>query len=328
MRQHLLQKLGNDWQIAAIMGISKNAGKTTFLNWLVEKYVQTTLGIITTGRDGEDFDLVGGHTKPKVKVPTGSFYSTGEKVIIRQANSLEVISKLPYVAGGQRLWLVRALEDIYSEIIGPATASDQIELAKFIISQGAKHVFIDGSLDRKSVALSPDVDAILLVAGATAGNLEFLNQEIARLSLLSEIPQTNITLTNPEKISYKIAGEIHISDYSSVLNQERNILSLPRIPEAEWVYFPKAFTARNLEILGSALQKPKFIFRHPLHLQLTYEQLSHIASKISVMNKIKIDAIALNSYSVKGNHLDCEVLRAEIRQGFPRIPVIDISEIG
>ena len=133
MRQHFLQKLGTDWKLAAIVGLSKNAGKTTFLNWIVSKFADKKIGIITTGRDGEDNDLVGGHKKPKVLVPAGSFFSTGEKVIKREANSIKIITKLPYIAGGQRLWLVQATEQIYSEIIGPATAFDQVELAKKII---------------------------------------------------------------------------------------------------------------------------------------------------------------------------------------------------
>ena len=74
--------------------------------------------------------------KPKVLVPAGSFFSTGEKVIKREANSIKIITKLPYIAGGQRLWLVQATEQIYSEIIGPATAFDQVELAKKIIQIG------------------------------------------------------------------------------------------------------------------------------------------------------------------------------------------------
>ena len=327
MRQHFLQKLGTNWKIAAIVGLSKNAGKTTFLNWIVSKYADRKIGIITTGRDGEEIDLVGGHYKPKVLVPAGSFFSTGEKVIKRNGNSLNVISKLPYVAGGQRLWLVQSTEKIYSEIIGPATASDQVELAKMILSFGANHVFIDGSLDRKSIALSNEIDTILLVAGASGGDLDYINKETSRIALLANIPKIKILIDDYTKISYKFNNKIFITELNSILNQEKKILENPNIDAAEWIYFPKAFTARNFEKLHSALENVNFIFYHPLHIQLKFDQLERIIEKTCVINKIKIDAIVLNSYSVKGNHLDCEILRSEIRKGFPEIPVIDITEL-
>jgi hypothetical protein len=327
MRQHFLQKLGTDWKLAAIVGLSKNAGKTTFLNWIVSKFADKKIGIITTGRDGEDNDLVGGHKKPKVLVPAGSFFSTGEKVIKREANSIKIITKLPYIAGGQRLWLVQATEQIYSEIIGPATAFDQVELAKKIISLGANHVFIDGSLDRKSIALSDEIDALILVAGASGGDLNYINKEISRIALLADFPKIKIPIEDYTKISYKLDNKIFTTELDSILNQEKRILEIADIDEAEWIYFPKAFTSINYEKLHSALKKVKFIFYHPLHIQLKYNQLERIVTKTFVLSKIKIDAIVLNSYSVKGNHLDCELLRSEIRNRFSEIPVIDITEI-
>ncbi len=63
--------------ITALIGLSKNAGKTSFLNWLSAHLEITQAGIITTGRDGEDFDLVSKQKKPKVFIPATFFLQLG-----------------------------------------------------------------------------------------------------------------------------------------------------------------------------------------------------------------------------------------------------------
>ncbi|MBN2830448.1 MAG: hypothetical protein JXR56_09030, partial [Candidatus Cloacimonetes bacterium] len=58
----------NENTVVAITGLSKNAGKTSLLNWLIRSFPDYRYGITTTGRDGEEKDLVFGTDKPKVKV--------------------------------------------------------------------------------------------------------------------------------------------------------------------------------------------------------------------------------------------------------------------
>lgn len=52
----------------SIVGMAKNAGKTTALNYLIEEAIDegVLLGITSTGRDGEMQDLVTGTEKPRV----------------------------------------------------------------------------------------------------------------------------------------------------------------------------------------------------------------------------------------------------------------------
>jgi len=321
----------NSQRIIAVVGLSKNVGKTTLLNWLIknlaEKKHSATFGIITTGRDGETLDLVGGHAKPQVFVPAGTFFSTLPQVIQKDATSLEVIKKLPFQAGGERLWLVQARRNLHSEIVGPATASQQIFLAKEILRLGAGQVFIDGSLDRKSIALSSEIDALIVVAGAEAGTLSELKTELTKLQMLAKLPRCKNALPHLQNISYCVDKKIQTTALKSILHQEAALLALPRITEAAWIYFPTAFTERNYEKIASVLGNSRFIFAHPLHIQLSAAQLEKIFVQTAVLNKIKIDAIALNSYSAKGNHLDSELLRTEIRQHFPQLPIIDVTEI-
>ena len=331
MKKDFLQALQNSQRIVAVVGLAKNVGKTTLLNWLIKNLAQqnnsSTFGMITTGRDGEDFDLVGGHRKPKVFVPAGTFFSTRPEVIAQNSSALAIIQKLPYRAGGKRLWLVKALQTILTEIVGPASASEQIKLAQDILDRGADQVFIDGSLDRKSIALAAEVDGLVVVAGAEAGSLQQIKAELAKLQMLTQIECSQDLATTNKFVTYSVNGQVQTSSLRSILHQESTLLQLPKITEAEWIYFPAAFTERSYTKLVSALAQSRFIFQHPLHIQLSADQLGKIYHKIAVLSKIKIDGIALNSYSAKGNHLDSELLRAEIRKTFAQLPIIDVAEL-
>ena len=56
------------YRSVSFIGMSKNAGKTTTLNFFIEKTRGVkTLGLSSIGRDGESLDRVTGTEKPKRK---------------------------------------------------------------------------------------------------------------------------------------------------------------------------------------------------------------------------------------------------------------------
>ena len=64
----LLSELAEKYNTLSIVGMSKNAGKTTALNYLIEEAMDegVNIGVTSTGRDGETQDLVTGTEKPRV----------------------------------------------------------------------------------------------------------------------------------------------------------------------------------------------------------------------------------------------------------------------
>ena len=61
----------------SIVGMCKNAGKTTMLNWLLTGgHLRGTLGLTSIGRDGESTDVVTGTEKPGIFVKEGTLIAT------------------------------------------------------------------------------------------------------------------------------------------------------------------------------------------------------------------------------------------------------------
>ncbi len=73
----LLLDLSNKYRTLSIVGMAKNAGKTTALNFLIEEAMDegVKLGITSTGRDGERQDVVTGTEKPRVYLDEGTIDS-------------------------------------------------------------------------------------------------------------------------------------------------------------------------------------------------------------------------------------------------------------
>jgi len=70
-------------RVTAVVGTSKNAGKTTTLNNLIQfvPSKQRPLGLVSIGVDGEDYDFWLGHQKPKIFVQPGDSFATAERAL-------------------------------------------------------------------------------------------------------------------------------------------------------------------------------------------------------------------------------------------------------
>ena len=66
----------------SIVGMCKNAGKTTMLNWLLAHTGRRqVLGLTSIGRDGESTDVVTGTEKPSIFVPAGTLIATAKDML-------------------------------------------------------------------------------------------------------------------------------------------------------------------------------------------------------------------------------------------------------
>jgi hypothetical protein len=320
-----------DKGIYAIAGICKNSGKTSFLNWLLTQLTGRAIGVLTTGRDGEELDLVYGNPKPSVKLSAGTLFTSTSGTIDKLGSAVEVLHNLPFRAGSKKLWLLKALRDIETEIIGPANAAAQIQVAELMRTNSAEVILIDGSIDRKSIALHDGVGGVFLVAGGSYGNLDKISTELTKLVLLSQIAQSkDKTLqTIGNNIAFNCKGTWLDAGLSSLLGNEQYLMNKLAGLNPKSIYLPGAITDSVLNGIKPALKDIRDIaIRHPLQLHLNKANLDYLVSehKLSSIKPFRLIAIAVNCWSVKGNHLDSQRLRNSVRQQFPMIKVIDICE--
>ncbi len=176
----------------AVIGTAKNVGKTVTMNYLVsEMYAKgITLGLVSSGRDGEIVDALTGDPKPSVVPPKGSWIATAEGVIGEAEMYLEVADVFERAGIFGRIIIGRMLESVPIELVGPQTAKELSLIVKKLQAFGADIVLVDGALDRKAAASPQVTDATILCTGAAAGrSLEAVAQEIGFMVWLMSRPQ-------------------------------------------------------------------------------------------------------------------------------------------
>lgn len=130
-----------------IIGNEKNAGKTTFLNYILN-FVRELVppAYLSIGIDGEKKDEVFGNLKPRVVAKTDDFVITTETCI--NASNFEICDVYPFKNVFGRIVLAKCLKDSFVELIGPETNSQIKFILNDLYSKNIKTVFIDGAVNR------------------------------------------------------------------------------------------------------------------------------------------------------------------------------------
>ena len=164
--RHSLAALIGDYKTISIVGMCKNAGKTTTLGRLIDVCRGERLGLSSIGRDGESKDIATGTDKPPVKVPAGTVFATAERLIPLCTVTRTVLALSDVVTPLGRVAILRADSEGCVQIAGPSTVEQTQQIATDMRAFGAARVFIDGAIFRRSIANPALCDAVVLAVGA------------------------------------------------------------------------------------------------------------------------------------------------------------------
>ena len=204
MKSSLLSDIGNT-KALSIVGMCKNAGKTTVLNWLLRQANGRVLGLTSIGRDGESIDVVTGTEKPGIFVEEGTLIATAKDMLALSDITQEIVytAGIPTPLG--EVVLVRARSAGNVQLAGPSIVSQLKTVSDLFRSLGAEQVVIDGALGRKSLGTRSVAEGVILCTGAsydmrmekvvadTAGIFRMLNlKKAARVPEESEKPLADV----------------------------------------------------------------------------------------------------------------------------------------
>jgi len=318
----------------ALVGISKNSGKTTLLNSILHDYPEHDWGVFSTGSDGEEKDRLFKTPKPRVELPAGTFFCCDALTLDAHGSSVELLASSSY--SGRKLFIARAIHSVDTQITGPSTTKQQTKIVQKLFSLGAEKVIIDGSLDRKSIALEDEVDALVLCIGASFGDPQQIINEIRRLLLLRDIPKIDsgnylrTRFTSAQGILTQRQGKWYESGIQSLINHEKKIME-DLNSETTALFVPTSFTDSLYDKLGKAIAQSgiDLIFRHPECIKLSLAKLQKLMdhTRISTLIPFKLKAYALNSTAIASDPIAADIFRQEIRAAFPQISFIDIMEV-
>lgn len=155
----------------AVVGASKNAGKTTTLNALLAAAAALgeCAGLVSIGRDGEAHDAWLDFAKPRVRVEKGTLIVTAAAVAAQYGRQLEALMTLESSSALGRNCLARARAPGGVELCGVPHRRALIEAVADLQAWGAQRVLIDGAYHRQAAVHPHVADAVVVAVGAVLG---------------------------------------------------------------------------------------------------------------------------------------------------------------
>ena len=212
----------------AVIGLVKNAGKTTVVNALMDN-VALRFGLTSLGLDGERTDHLTGLDKPRIVPPRGTLIATTVGSLDRSHYTMEQLERLPFHTSLGSVVLGRAVGDRAVEISGPTTLGEVAATAERLHAHGAQLVLVDGAINRLGSASPRVSDAVIVATGGLVAEtlVDTVTTTVATLEMLTlpEIdPQTRAlvaseTLTRARAVAVDERGDCTALDLATVVGE-------------------------------------------------------------------------------------------------------------
>lgn len=329
----ILAPLVGNAPTVTIIGLCKNAGKTTAMCRLIEELAGETLAMTSVGRDGERTDVVTGTEKPEIWVPAGTLFATarGMRPLCDATLAVEAVTDVMTPVGAVAVF--RALSDGFIQLAGPSAVNQLAPLSRTFRALGADRVLIDGAAGRKSLAgAEPGACAILCVGASMDGGIPVIAAETAYTCKLFD--------TREAEHTGLWAALNRVAAKYALFTLEGEPLPLPAEDNGQpkWAELPREKcvlwieggvtgpTLRTLARRGAPIVVATPDATHFLADRSSAETFFRCGGELMVRQKLTIAAVTANPWSAYGKHLDGPALLDELR-GVVSVPVVNVKDI-
>ena len=337
---NILEEL-KKYKSLSIVGNYKNVGKTTTLNYILNKAKgHITLGLTSIGVDGEKEDKVTKTKKPRIYVNKGSILATAKNCVIKSDITREILEVTDIHTPLGRVIIFKALSDGYIELAGPSRNSGIKYISDRLINLGCDLVIVDGALSRKTLASPSITDATIYCTGAilnsdinkvveqTVFEVDMMNIEniddIKLNSIYNEIDKFKVCIINKD-YSYKNL------DLKTTLNSQDKIIE--NLDENSKYIFVNGIIVNsfieNLIKTSDGYKHNTILVKDGTKIfldKLVYDKFIELGGCIKSIDKINLLGISINPTSITGYNFDSNELQNKLRDNL-QIPVFDVYKL-
>jgi len=183
---------GSGSRSLAVIGLVKNAGKTTVVNALLAN-CRHLFGLTSLGLDGERTDHLTGLAKPSIAPPAGTLIATTRGSLERSHYAMEILEELPFHTPLGRVVIGRAGSEGKIEVSGPTTLAELRVTIEALQAHGADQVLVDGAINRIGSASPRVSDGVVMATGGMVGDTldDVVGTTVATLDMLM-LPEVSV----------------------------------------------------------------------------------------------------------------------------------------
>ncbi|WP_294704345.1 hypothetical protein [uncultured Fusobacterium sp.] len=328
-----------DYKRISIIGMEKNVGKTTLLNFLIKKIGdKKVVGLTSIGRDGEEVDVVTTTSKPRIYVYPNTIIATARDCLRNCDITREILYTTDFSTPMGNIVIVRAITAGYVDIAGPSFNSQIKEILELMEEFGSEISIVDGALSRKGSAMSDVTEATILSTGAA------LSLDMGKVV---DETKTTVSLLNLKNFENKIQREIIEKSFfdarAVVIYKNNKVINLEGVSslesneeiknyfndEIEVIAIRGAITQKFLETLIKNRQNFKnltLVIKDGTRVFtdfITLKKIEACGIDIKVLNPINLLFVTCNPHSPLGYDFPKERFKTLLEEKL-NIDVIDV----
>lgn len=307
MSSNLIQQL-QSVRSMSIVGMCKNAGKTTMLNWLLAHSGRgRVLGLTSIGRDGESTDIVTGTEKPSIFVPAGTLIATAKDMLWLGDVTKEILVSTGIPTPLGEVIIMRARSDGYVQLAGPSITTQLKSVSQTFFDLGAEQSIIDGALGRKSLGARQVAEGIVLCTGASYHmRMEKVIADTVSIYRIMNLPKAQTVPAAPEGTLEQCLKEQGEALVTGALTDSM-VLPLLR---------------------AGVLRKNRLVVADPSKVLLSPDTLDKMQLRevrLETAEAARTLCITVNPVSAYGWKFDKDEFRARLQEAVD-VPVINVKE--
>ncbi|RQD67078.1 MAG: hypothetical protein D5S00_11225 [Tindallia sp. MSAO_Bac2] len=330
----------------AVVGMAKNAGKTVILNRLISEMTKEgiTIGITSTGRDGEEQDLVTLTEKPRIYVPVGTLLATTEICLKNSDARVEVLETTGENTPMGQVVVIRVRQPGFIQIAGPDTNRGILMISKILEKHGASRVLVDGALDRKASASPAITDGCILATGAVLHRdpdvaVAMTRHQTEMFSLpvienIYEVKRQWETLKTKGTVgAIDDEGELRVIPVTSAINNGRDLGNA--MQEKDMCLLINGSltgkTIKEITQVTSLYRKVPLVVSDATKIFMSendWKIWKRMGVILKVINPVNLLMVTVNPISPEGYEFDKKTFREKMKNALEPIPVVDALEEG
>lgn len=326
------------YETLSIIGLEKNTGKTTTLNFIMKSLENKKLAITSIGRDGEGKDVVTFTHKPRIYVKAGTLIATAKSAVLKSDATLKIIEVMDINTPLGNIVIAKSITSGFIEIAGPSTKEQIKAVIAKLKECGAEFTIVDGALSRKSFAAPAVTEAVVLCIGATFSHNVFrLIEETENLISLFSIDKADLNVIELYKramketrVAFVYEACIKKSSANTSIDAYKDVIS-SYSDELKYVFIKGIVTDKFMtEILNSdfKVKKVTFVVEDGTKIFMkksTYDRLVLKGGTIKAVNNINLVGISVNPWSPEGIVLDYKDIYSKLKDK-TEIPIFNVKQ--